>query len=167
MKRLVSSSTLLLCFLLFTQSIVAQTKQQAKAEKELVEYLNSICKKHTENEMSIDMGTIVQPYSIKNGILSVVRKYISDNDGSTFYVRTSVAIKAIDDVFYDYYIGFVGNTETSVTDELMNNPDAPGKTSTKHLMHIAPVGDNDQGPIVQEKLIQLINNVQTAYSKSR
>lgn len=167
MKRLASSSTLLLCILLFTTSIAAQTKQQVKAEKELVQYLNTICKKHTENQLSIEMGTIVQPYSIKNRILTVVRKYKSEYDISIFYVRTLVPISAIDDVFYDYYVGFVGSTETSVTDELMTNPVSTGKTSTKQLMHIAPVGDNDQGPMVQEKLIQLVNKLQNAYSKSR
>lgn len=163
---IVSFSTLLLC-LLFTRPVVAQSKQQMKAEKALVDYLNSICKTHTENQLSIDMGTIVQPYSIKNGILSVLRKYKSDNDGSVFYVRTSVNIKAIDDVFYDYYVGFVGSTETSISEQLMNKLTTPGTISTRQLTHIAPVGDNDQGPVVQEKLIQLLNNLQTAYSKSR
>jgi hypothetical protein len=165
--KLFASSTLLLCLLLFTQTIIAQTKQQVKAEKDLVQYLNNICKTHTENEMPIDMGTIVQPYSIKNGTLTVMRKYKSGNDSSVFYVRTSVIISSIHDVFYDYYVGFVGSTETSVTDELLTNPNSTGTTSTKHLMHITPVSNNDQGPLVQEKLIQLVNNLHTAYNKSR
>ena len=166
MKLLVSSFAFVLC-LSFTQSVIAQTKQQLKAEKELVQYLNKICKTYTENQLSIDMGTIVQPYTIKDGMLAVVRKYKSDVDSSVFYMRTSVAIRAINDVFYDYYIGFVGNTETSVTDELMNKLNTPGTISTTHIIHIAPVGDNDNGPIVQEKLKKLVNNVQAAYNKSR
>ena len=168
MKRFVlfSSTLLLLCFVLFILPVSAQTKEQKKAEQALVQYLNKLCKTNTVNQLSIDMGTIVEPYSIKNKLLSVVRKYKSDDGGSIFYLRTSIPVSAIDDVFYDYYVGFVGSTTTSVSDELMNQQ-SPGKTTTKHLMHVTPVDNSDQGPIVQEKLIQLVNKVQTAYSKSR
>ena len=75
-----TSSTLLLFLLLFTLPVSAQTKQQQKAEKALVQYLNNLCKKYTENQLSIDMGTIVQPYNIQNGTLSVVRKYKSETE---------------------------------------------------------------------------------------
>lgn len=162
------SCSLLLCLLLFTLSATAQTKQQQKAEKTLVQYLNDLCKKYTENQLSIDMGTIIQPYSIKHGKLSVVRKYRSEIDSSVFFVRTSIAITTIKDVFYDYYVGFVADNKSSITEEKTSNLQvAYEKTGTTHLMHIAPIDNSDDGPFVQAKLLKLVNDVQIAYGASR
>jgi hypothetical protein len=163
MKLFVSCfSTLLLCLLLFTLPVSAQSNQQKKVEKALVQYLNKLCNRYTENQLSIDMGTIVQPYNIQNGILSVVRKYKSETDSSVFFVRTSVAITAIEDVFYDYYVGLVGNNKASVTEEKTTNMQLVfEKAGTIHLMHVAPIGDD--GPVVQAKLLQLVKDVQAAH----
>lgn len=162
------SSTLLLCLLLFTLPVSAQSNQQKKAEKALVQYLNKLFKTYTENQLSIDMGTIVQPYSIQNGTLSVVRKYKSETDSSVFFVRTSVAISNIKDVFYDYYVGFVGNNKSSVTEERTNNLQTTfEKISTMYLMHVAPIDNSDDGPVVQTKLLQLVKDVQAAYNSSK
>jgi hypothetical protein len=163
MKLFVSCfSTLLLCLLLFTLPVSAQSNQQKKVEKALVQYLNKLCNRYTENQLSIDMGTIVQPYNIQNGILSVVRKYKSETDSPVFFVRTSVAITAIEDVFYDYYVGLVGNNNASVTEEKTTNIQlAFEKAGTIHLMHVAPIGDD--GPVVQAKLLQFVKDVQAAH----
>lgn len=165
MKLLLSSFAFMLC-LSFTQSVIAQTKQQLKAEKELVQYLNMICKTHTENQLTIDMGIIVGPYKIKSGVLSVVRKYISQTDSSDVFVRTSVAITAIEDVFYDYYVGFETPGSTSVKEErAITLTGTFERAGSIELMHIAPIDNSDEGPVVQKKLMQLVNNVKAAYSK--
>lgn len=163
-----SSFTILLALLLFTIPVSAQTKEQKKAEQTLVQYLNKLCKTYTINELSIDMGTIVEPYSIKNGTLSVVRKYRSETDSSIFFVRTSVTITSIEDVFYDYYVGFVGNNNSSVTEEKTNNLQTTfEKAGTINLLHVAPIDTSDDGPVVQTKLLQLVKDLQAAYSGSK
>ena len=151
---------------LFTTAANSQTNaQQQKAERALLSYLHKLCKEYTTNEMSIELGTIYQPYTINNGILSVVRKHQNENDKSSpFFVRTSIAISAIEDVFFDYYIGFVGINKQSVKEE---NSDSPVLeftiTGTMHLMHIAPVGDGDQGYAVQTKLLKLVTDLKKLY----
>lgn len=168
MKLLLSLSALLLSLLLFIQPAISQTKQQLKAEKELVQYLNTICKTHTANQLSIDMGNIVHPYDIKDGILSVVRKYKMQDDSSIVFIRTSVAISNIEAVFYDYYVGFEAANKSSVTEERAINPNGTfEKAGSTELMHVAPIDNSDEGPAVQEKLMQLVNNVKAIYNKSR
>ena len=74
------------CLFLFTWAANSQTNaQQQKAEKALLSYLHKLCKEYTTNEMSIELGTIDQPYTINNGILSVVRKHQTENDKQQTY----------------------------------------------------------------------------------
>ncbi len=97
-----------------------------------------------------------------------MRKYKSETDSSVFFVRTSVAISNIKDVFYDYYVGFVANNKSSVAEERTNNLQTTfEKMSTMYLMHVAPIDNSDDGPMVQTKLVQLVKDVQSAYNSSK
>ena len=154
------------CLFLFTTAATSQTKtQQQKAEKALLSYLHKLCKEYTTNEMSIELGTIHQPYTINNGILSVVRKHQNEsNPAVPFFVKTSIAISAIEDVFLDYYIGFAGVNNQSVKEEKSDSSIFRfTSTGTMNLMHIAPVGDGDHGYAVQTKLLKLVTDLKKLY----
>ena len=153
-----------ICLICLPATAQSNGKTQ-KAEKALVNYLNKLCKEYSTNEMAIELGTIQQPYSINNGILSVVRKHANENDqAAPFFVKNSIAITEIEDVFFDYYIGFVGINKQSVKEEKSDSPVLQfTSTGTMHLMHIAPVGDGDQGYAVQTKLLKLVTDLKKLY----
>lgn len=153
---------------LFTTAANSQTNaQQQKAERALLSYLHKLCKEYTTNEMSIELGTIHQPYTINNGILSVVRKHQNENDPA-FFVKTSIAISAIEDVFFDYYIGFVGVNNQSVKEEKSDNPTLSFvSVDTMNLLHVAPVGDGEQGYAIQTKLLELVVHLKKLYNADK
>ncbi|MEJ8818851.1 hypothetical protein [Lacibacter sp. H407] len=156
--------------LLFQLSANAQSSSKTqKAEKALVNYLNTLCKEYLTNEMGIELGTIQQLYTINNGTLSVVRKHANENDQTAiFFVKTSISITEIEDVFFDYYIGFVGINNQSVKEEKSDSPDLRFMNiGTMHLMHIAPVGDGDHGYAVQTKLLKLVADLKKLYKADK
>jgi hypothetical protein len=170
MKQFLISAFMIICSCsIGSIHATAQTNHKVqKAEKALLNYLHAVCKKYTTNEMGIDLGSIHQAYTIHNGSLSVVRKHQDETDAAnSFFVKTSIAISEIEDVFYDYYIGFVGRSKQSVKEEKSNQP-AQGYTSSGylHLMHIAPVGDGEHGYDVQKKLLELVRNLKQLYATS-
>ena len=155
---------------LFTTAANSQTNaQQQKAERALLSYLHKLCKEYTTNEMSIELGTIHQPYTINNGILSVVRKHQNENDPAVpFFVKTSIAISAIEDVFFDYYIGFVGVNNQSVKEEKSDNLTLSFvSVGTMNLLHVAPVGDGEQGYAIQTKLLELVVHLKKLYNADK
>lgn len=139
--------------------------QQAKAEKELVTYLNKLCKEYTKNEMPVELGMIVSPFRIANKTLLLNRVFYLE-DSTSIQRGYSLPVNNILDVFFDYYIGFEGYNEHAVTvTETEKNKPEENKQSTMLLLHIAPVGDGEHGEEIQNKLRKLVKAVQEGYKQ--
>lgn len=140
-------------------------KQQAKAEKELVAYLNKLCKEYTRNEMPVELGNTIAPFRIVNKTLLLNRMFYTE-DSISIQRGYSLPVSNILDVFFDYYIGFEGQNEHAVTvTETEKNKPGENKRSTMLLLHIAPVGDGEYSEEIQTKLRKLVKAVQDSYKQ--
>lgn len=156
----------LLSFPVFSQKKTQDPKKK-KAEKALVDYVNKLCKDFTDNQLPVDMGTIVTPFAINDGVLSIVRKFRDEEDSTkTYQVRYSVDIDKLNTVFYDYYVGFVSEgdwikTETAPDSQSGFVPDVNGA----NMLYIAPLGDGEHGVKITNKLEQLLRKAQSQGSQ--
>lgn len=143
----------------------AKQKQQAKAEKELVSYLNKLCKEYTVNEMPVELGKILSPFRIENKTLLFSREFYAE-DSTVIHRQYSMPVNNILDVFFDYYIGFEGHNQQAVTvTESEKRKSKELKRNTMLLLHIAPVGDGEYGEEIQTKLRKLVKAVQDSYKQ--
>ena len=153
-------------FSLSAQSI--KPLPQQKAEKKLILYLNKLIADYPQNKLGKKLGKMQKPFAINNqGILKVVRLMPDyENNGKSCLIKHSIPISKISSVFYDYYVGFVGNDDVAVKEEKAANIKAAYKTvGYLSLLHIAPLGDGEFGVEIQKKLMMLVKGVQAFYPK--
>lgn len=148
----------------FTQT-KKSNKASQKAEQALVNYLNKLCSDYTVNEMYIELGTIQKPFYIRQQTLYVTRR-ISESENSVVFVQYKMPVAEIADVFFDYYIGLQGINEASVLTETSNSLNDPfPKQSNQLLLHVAPVGDTEEGFTIKAKLLSLVKALQQTYKQ--
>ncbi len=146
-----------------------QTKQSnkasQKAEQALVNYLNKLCSDYTVNDMHIELGAIQKPFYIRQQTLYLTRR-IPESETSVLFVQYKMPVAEIADVFFDYYIGLQGINEASVLTETSNVLNDPfPKQGNQILLHVAPVGDSEEGFAIKAKLLSLVKALQQTYKQ--
>ncbi|RXK58113.1 hypothetical protein ESA94_19065 [Lacibacter luteus] len=160
------SFCLLFTFFLLTAytQTPAKNKQQQKAEQALLKYLHKLCTDFTKNEMPIELGTITKPFRIEQESLVLVRRF--ETDSAVLFQKYIMPVSEITDVFFDYYIGFEGTSYQSVSTAIAKgNEQQYNKSNSLLLLHVAPVGDIEEGYTIQTKLLSLVKALQEAYKK--
>lgn len=147
-----------------------QTKQSnkaaQKAEQALVNFLNKLCSDYTVNEMYVELGTVQKPFYIRQQTLYLTRR-IPESETSVLIVQYKMPIAEIADVFFDYYIGLQGINEASVLTETSNTLNDPfPKQGNQILLHVAPVGDTEEGFAIKAKLLSLVKALQEVYKNN-
>lgn len=147
-----------------------QTKQSnktsQKAEQALVNYLNKLCSDYTVNEMYVELGTLQKSFYIRQQTLYLTRR-IPESETSVLIVQYKMPIAEIADVFFDYYIGLQGINEASVFTETSNTLNDPfPKQGNQILLHVAPVGDTEEGFAIKAKLLSLVKALQEVYKNN-
>lgn len=149
----------------YTQ-IKQSNKAAQKAEQALVNYLNKLCSDYTVNEMYVELGTIQKPFYIRQQTLYLTRR-IPESETSVLIVQYKMPIAEIADVFFDYYIGLQGINEASVLTETSNTLNDPfPKQGNQILLHVAPVGDTEEGFAIKAKLLSLVKALQEVYKNN-
>lgn len=156
---------ILLSFPVFSQKKTEDPKKK-KAEKTLVSYVNRLCNDFKDNQLPVDLGTIVTPFAINDGVLSVVRKFRDEEDSTkTHLVRYSVDIRNLSTVFYDYYVGFVSDGDWIKTETALNGQSGFAPDNNANMLYVAPLGDGEYGVKIQEKLEQLLQKARAQGSQ--
>ena len=125
----------MLSFCLAVQCSNAQTRQQA--EREFVAQLNDIVRYSSgarsweyEGKYSVDSLFRIS----KTGILSITFRYTTDT--SFVRIRMAAPVSKMQDVFYDYYLGFEFKQNWVTIYKSAINKNAMKEFGTDYLFHI-------------------------------
>lgn len=151
----------LLSFPVFSQ-LKTENPKKKKAEKALLTYVNKLCKDFTDNQLPVDLGIIVTPFAINDGVLSVVRKFRDEEDSTkTYLVRYSVDMHKLSTVFYDYYVGFVSDGDWIKMETALDSQSDFVPDNSTNMLYVAPLGDGEYGVKIKNKLEQLLQKAQS------
>ena len=148
----------MLSFCLAVLSSNAQTKQQA--EKDFITQLNDIVRKSSEPSPWANEGK----YSIdslfhisKTGILSITFRYTTDT--SFVRIRMAAPVSKMQDVFYDYYLGFEFKQNWVTIYKSAINKNAMKEFGTDYLFHIGvPTWEGEKKQEKLQKALAVLKN---------
>ena len=155
--------------LVFTLCIFFQFALQAqgreKAESSFLKEINNVLQHSQDAGLSfmykVDSMIVDSPFVIKEGVISVAVRYISETD--TVRIRAEAPVSHLKDIGYDHYLIMLLKDEAVTQYEYKAGDNDYKQTMKKNLLHIGtPIKD---GYGEQENLQKLLNKLLKYYKQ--